>query len=851
MAKKAFLKDHDDIEILPITRGELILDSSGNPAFHSNEFLATTSKPGLMSAEDKYKIANMQASSVANALTLKINGGSTEGTNLYTFTGSAAKTLNIVAGDNITLTPSAGVLSISATTSAAIDAYTKTESDNRYLQLSGGTITSGGNTPLSIKTTAANSWVGIRFYGSDNTIQGNLGVQNDTPYYVNAALTNKYTLLHAGNIKDYNAGSATKLATTRSIWGQSFDGTADVMGDLSLASNKILGYGGNSILSSSSTSLSIGHGLSEQGISTYINGASIHLRYGTSHTTAMLINSSGNVGIGTTDPKSKLQVNGNVKATSFIGNLDGTYVNKLTGYTKATTVAGITSEDSLNTALGKLELKADTTYELVKGAYDGDGTIENLAEILKVLEGIKDTETIQAIVGKYLPLSGGTMSGIITLSHIFSAPSYIKFKDRRIGTSGYADRIISIVDGNDLVHGTFGLYGNSTGVQYYYLGHNGYDGANLRIYSDKLSFGDNTIIHTGNIGSYAVKYLGGSKADDARHSLGLDNGSQGSVNLPSGGGFITMGHDSYGAQLLGSYVTGTLYFRPLNNNSWGTWKTVAFTDSNVASATKLSDDTAYTAWGQKFFENGKPKNVDGHFYIKDKVRLHSNDGSELYVNYGGGANDGNLYLCGYNIQMFYGTSSKYNPGFLLNSSGKILIGTTTDNGAKLQVNGQVSASGFVKSSSSNSYLLLGGGGHKAISDFLLKSEVANQELSNNLTTITKSLTVTADWMDTGIKYTDLDSGTYIVQVSVNASDDTGYMYSNIFSGIMSWSNKSTNDNESDEIILHRAGVGYGKTIYLRTKMSTSSEGTNLRLQIAASQNIGAAYTYTFKFKRVI
>lgn len=210
-----------------------------------------------------------------------------------------------------------------------------------------------------------------------------------------------------------------------------------------------------------------------------------------------------------------------------------------------------------------------------------------------------------------------------------------------------------------------------------------------------------------------------------------------------------------------------------------------------------------------------------------------------------------MYVQLYKSQMGVGPGS--GKGIYITSGGNVLISTNVDsgNGAKLQVNGNISASGFIKSGSSDSYLLLGGGGHKAISDFLLKSEVANQELSNNLTTITKSLTVTSNWMDTGIKYTDLDSGTYIVQVSVNASDATGYMYSNIFSGVMSWSNKGTNDDESDEIILHRAGVGYGKTIYLRTKMSTSSEGTNLRLQIAASQNIGAAYTYTFKFKRVI
>lgn len=59
MAKKTLLLDKNNNAVLPITRGELVLDSSGNPALRSNEFLATASQPGLMSAEDKYQIANM------------------------------------------------------------------------------------------------------------------------------------------------------------------------------------------------------------------------------------------------------------------------------------------------------------------------------------------------------------------------------------------------------------------------------------------------------------------------------------------------------------------------------------------------------------------------------------------------------------------------------------------------------------------------------------------------------------------------------------------------------------------------------------------------------------------------
>lgn len=157
----------------------------------------------------------------------------------------------------------------------------------------------------------------------------------------------------------------------------------------------------------------------------------------------------------------------------------------------------------------------------------------------------------------------------------------------------------------------------------------------------------------------------------------------------------------------------------------------------------------------------------------------------------------------------------------------------------------VTAAGYKKTNSSDSYVLLGGGGHKAVSDFMLKTE----ELSNNLTTITKSLNVTQAWMDTGITSTNLPAnGTYIVQVQVSANDGTGTMWHCYNSGVMSWYRGSTNDTDTDEIILHRSGHAYGKTIYLRTVMQSSGV---LKLQIGASAGIGAAYTYTFKFKRII
>lgn len=172
-------------------------------------------------------------------------------------------------------------------------------------------------------------------------------------------------------------------------------------------------------------------------------------------------------------------------------------------------------------------------------------------------------------------------------------------------------------------------------------------------------------------------------------------------------------------------------------------------------------------------------------------------------------------------------------------------GTSWNNILQIYDNGILHANGYYKNGSSDSYVLLGGGGHKLVSDFMLKTD----ELSNNLTTITKLLNVTQAWMDTGITSTNLPAnGTYIVQVQVSANDSTGTMYNCYSSGVMSWYKDYTNDTETDEIILHRSGYAYGKTIYLRTVMQSSGV---LKLQIGASSGIGKAYTYTFKFKRII
>ena len=59
----------------------------------------------------------------------------------------------------------------------------------------------------------------------------------------NGTWTSWLVVMDSGNIGSYNAGSATKLQTSRTIWGQSFDGTANVEGTLQLERSAASSYG--------------------------------------------------------------------------------------------------------------------------------------------------------------------------------------------------------------------------------------------------------------------------------------------------------------------------------------------------------------------------------------------------------------------------------------------------------------------------------------------------------------------------------------------------------------------------------------------------------------------------------
>lgn len=122
---------------------------------------------------------------------------------------------------------------------------------------------------------------------------------------------------------------------------------------------------------------------------------------------------------------------------------------------------------------------------------------------------------------------------------------------------------------------------------------------------------------------------------------------------------------------------------------------------------------------------------------------------------------------------------------------------------------------------------------------------------DQITTFTKTLSLTGVWQNVGISGTDLSNATYIVQLYANDSGSGGNNISEYYSGVMSWFFGVTSSDQelpTDEISLHRAGASEDGGLYLRTYRV---EQGLLNLQIYSNTaNISPA-NYVFKFRRLI
>ena len=122
------------------------------------------------------------------------------------------------------------------------------------------------------------------------------------------------TVIHSGNISSQTVASATKLQTARKIWGQSFDGTADVSGTLSNAGH--INFLANNTYDVGSNTSAIRY------IYTYWIGAKSgqKLELGANNSVygkGLCLDTNLNVGIGTNTPSYKLDVKGDIYSSGY------------------------------------------------------------------------------------------------------------------------------------------------------------------------------------------------------------------------------------------------------------------------------------------------------------------------------------------------------------------------------------------------------------------------------------------------------------------------------------------------------------------------------------------------------
>ena len=143
----------------------------------------------------------------------------------------------------------------------------------------------------------------------------------------------------------------------------------------------------------------------------------------------------------------------------------------------------------------------------------------------------------------------------------------------------------------------------------------------------------------------------------------------------------------------------------------------------INSSIKL--ETSRKLWGQSFNGtgdvSGNIENAAGGIYLHNTNEINSFNGA-LYLNHRGTNNPHGEKTTGSIVALAHG--------------GSFLIGTGTNTGATtlyvagtIGSSGSITSSSFIKSGSSNSYILLGGGNHKAVSDFSLSGHTHSQYLT--------------------------------------------------------------------------------------------------------------------------
>lgn len=353
----------DTIEDLP-TEGNVIGDvwnvrkndtnyawtSEGWDALGGTAELASLTANGLMSKEDFAKLQGIEAGAQVNKIETI-----TKRVELNVVNKNVTIPEDVAIGPNEPTNEEIIWMDTDEDYDFTFDGYSKNDADARFVhQVEGKDLsTNDYSNADKNKVDNLNSYVTSGSFTQDaNNAAITLNIKDPvTDNNSNQVLTiNKATTTTAGVMSaadktkldaaltaSDNIATATKLATARTIWGQAFDGSANVRGNISdvddvyMNNNRSLyikdtnGKNLSTLSISDQNGFYLGFGASSNGYFSCLDGNVILFRTATSHTERMRITSDGKVGIGTIAPDANLHVSGNkynIKLNSTTGSTE-------------------------------------------------------------------------------------------------------------------------------------------------------------------------------------------------------------------------------------------------------------------------------------------------------------------------------------------------------------------------------------------------------------------------------------------------------------------------------------------------------------------------------------------------
>lgn len=358
----------DSVEDLP-TEGNVIGDvwnvrkndtnyawtSEGWDALGGTAELASLTANGLMSKEDFAKLQGIEAGAQVNKIETI-----TKRVELNVVNKNVTIPEDVAIGPNEPTNEEIIWMDTDEDYDFTFDGYSKNDADARFVhQVEGKDLsTNDYSNADKNKVDNLNSYVTSGSFTQDaNNAAITLNIKDPvTDNNSNQVLTiNKATSTTAGVMSaadktkldasltaSDNIATATKLATARTIWGQAFDGSANVRGNISDVDNVYMnnnrslyikdtnGKNLSALLINDQNGFYLGFGAGSNGYFSCLDGNIILFRTATSHTERMRITSDGKVGIGTTAPDANLHVSGdkyNIKLNSTTGSTeDSTFI---------------------------------------------------------------------------------------------------------------------------------------------------------------------------------------------------------------------------------------------------------------------------------------------------------------------------------------------------------------------------------------------------------------------------------------------------------------------------------------------------------------------------------------------